>query len=508
MRIRKFVNSFVIAGLLLAFSFSALAQEPKATPPPPSKPRSVAIPEVHEAELINGLKIVIVSRHDLPLVTASLLIRSGAGLESSEYAGLASVTADMITKGTELRNATEFAQEMEFLGASVSTGADWQSSYMNVSVMSDKLSKALSLMADAITAPKFPASELNLLKSQRIDSLKVRLKRPGVLWGFAAAQFTYGAHSDSGTPESISRIRTRDVESFHTAHYRPNNAVLIFAGDISKEDGIRYGRLFFGGWKSPSAAEKAGNRVELTGKMSPKESRKGVVKRILVIDLPDSGQAAVGYAKELGEGRVSCDGSDKDCKLSQVYYPATVLNSILGGGYSARLNQEIRIKRGLSYGARSGFDWGDDSADFNAFTQTKNESAGEVAELIDGEIGKLAKDDVTKKELGPRKAVVIGSFGRSLQTDNGLAARIRDLYVFGLKPAVLDSFVGNVEKVTDKQVQRFASRNLLGGDMIIVGDAKMFLDDLAKRFPNLKVEVIKASDLDLNRPDLKKPQSK
>lgn len=489
--------------VLAASSAPLIAQQPKETPPPPSDPRSVEIPTVEEVELINGLKIVIISKRDLPLVTVSLLIQEGAGFENASHAGLANLTADMLTKGTDLRTASQIAQEMEFLGATFFTGADWNGSVANLSVMSDKLPKAMAIMADSVMRPTFPADELNLLKKQKIDNLKVRLKQPGPVWNYVASRYTYGEHSNEGTPESIARIRTRDVETFHYANYHPKNAVLIFAGDITKESAIRYGRLFFGGWKSPEEKPAPEGGLELIARMNSEPRPSEVIKRMLVIDLPDSGQAAVGYANRLEGGRIVCAASGSGCSVSDIYFPATVLNAVLGGGYSARLNQEIRIKRGLSYGARSNFDWRSFDANFNATTQTKNESAAEVAELVLAEIEKLTNSDIATGEMVPRKAVVTGGFGRGLQTNNGLAARIRDLYIFGLEPALLNSFIDDIGSVSSEEIRDFATRNLKGGDLIIVGDAKLFLDDLTKRFPNRTIEVIKADNLDLNERDLK-----
>lgn len=496
--IHRIVLSSAFALLLPGIS---IAQQPRETPPPPSKPREVNIPAVEQVELINGLTIVVVNKSDLPLVTISLLLKGGAGLENSSHAGLAEITAEMITKGTDLRSATQIAEEMEFLGASLDTNADWNSSTVTVSVMRDKLPKALAIMSDVVTRPTFPGDELALMKRQGIDRLQVSLKQPGTLWSYVASGFSYGEHSTEGTPESIERIRTRDIESFHRNLYHPKNAVLVFAGDISKVEAIGYAKLFFGGWQSPadSAVTGFGKALE-----SERDAAEDPVRRILVVDLPDSGQAAVGYSKKLGKGRITCGAPASNCAISPVYYPATLLNSILGGGYSARLNQEIRIKRGLSYGARSGFDWRAFGANFNATTQTKNESAAEVAELIRTEIVKLTSDKIEESELVPRKAVVTGGFGRGLQTNNGLAARIRDLYVYGLDPSLLNSFIGDVGKVGDEDVRAFAKSNLTGGDIIIVGDAKLFIDDLTKRFPNRTIEVIKADDLDFGSPTLRK----
>jgi zinc protease len=184
-----------------------------------------------------------------------------------------------------------------------------------------------------------------------------------------------------------------------------------------------------------------------------------------------------------------------------------VLNSVLGGGYSSRLNQEIRIKRGLSYGAGSGFSWRSDVTNFGTRTQTKNESAAEVAQLVMGELKRLGDSPVTEAELVPRKSVLTGNFGRSLETTAGLAAAISDLYVFGVPTAELNSYMKSVESVNDTQIRDFATKNFVGGDLIIVGDAKIFMEDLKKRFPNAKIDVIKAGELDLAAESLRKSGS-
>ncbi len=223
---------------------------------------------------------------------------------------------------------------------------------------------------------------------------------------------------------------------------------------------------------------------------------------MLVVDLPNSGQASVNYVIKAGVGRVSTGSGP--CETSSEYFPASVLNSVLGGGYSSRLNQEIRIKRGLSYGAGSGFSWRYSGSNFSTRTQTKNESAAEVAELVLAELKRLSDSDVDSSELTPRKSVLTGNFGRNLEKTSGLAAAIADLYSFGLPASELNSYMNNVNSVTDAQIRSYASKNLGGGDLVIVGDYSIFKDDLAKRFPGMKIDVIKAADLDLSKDDLRK----
>ena len=162
------------------------------------------------------------------------------------------------------------------------------------------------------------------------------------------------------------------------------------------------------------------------------------------------------------------------------------------------------MKRGLSYGAGSNFGWRGQKSNFTATTQTKNESAAEVVELVLVEIKRLAEGSIAAAELTPRKSVLTGNFGRNLETTGGLAGAVADLYAFGIPTSELNSYVGNVTSVTDAQIREFAAANLMGGDIVIVGDYAKFKDDLAKRFPNMKIEVVKADELDITSENLRK----
>ncbi len=487
----NYLFAFVPLLAVALASNSAVAQTPTETPPPPSDPPGLTLPNVEEMTLPNGLRVVVVQRKNVPLVTAALLIKKGAADENPKKAGTASMTAELLTKGTEFRNATEIAEEIEFLGASLDTEAGWNNSTASIGVMSDKLGKALSIMSNSVIRPVFPQKELELSRKQALDGFSVSLKQPGALLNYAAAPFTFGEHPTSGTPETVKGITRKDLVSFHELNYRPGNSVLIFTGDISPEEAFGFARLFFGGWqKGDDSAAKTKKEA-----IAAVTERPATVSRILVIDLPDSGQAAVGFTNALKTGRTNNKSE---------YYAATVLNSVLGGGYSARLNQEIRLKRGLSYGARSGFSWRSSNANFVAVAQTKNESAGEVAELIRIEIEKLINDTIEGDEMVPRKAVVTGGFGRGLQTNDGLANELTGLYTFGLSAEELNSYMGGIKAVEADDIKRFAANYLNGGDLIIVGDSKLFLEDLKKRFPGSKVEVVKSTQLNLNSRTLRK----
>jgi zinc protease len=468
--------------LVLVFlaAFIASAQTPQATPPQPAAPRSVTFPKPVEQTLANGLRVVIVERHESPLVSAQLLIRNGGEVDPQELAGLSDMTANLLTKGTQTRDATRIAEEIESLGGSLDSGARWDASTASVVVMSSKIAQAMEILADVVRRPTFKSEEIERLRQQYLDNLTLALGEPGSIARFVAARVVFGnnpyGHPISGTPESLTRITAADIAKMHSRFYRPDNAVLVIGGDITAKEGFALATRFFGDWPKPSAALPALTDTTETGDKAG---------RVVVIDKPDAGQAAV-YLARLGIKRKDAD-----------YFSGIVSNSVLNG-YSGRLNQEIRIKRGLSYGAGSSLDARRDVGPFVALAQTKNESGAQVADLLIGEVGSLSSSPPTDKELSPRKAVLIGGFSRSLETVNGLVAQIASLALYGLGLDEINHYIDNVQSVDTADVRRFASTRLDAktSNLIIVGNAKVFLPELQKRYP--KVEVIPVAELDLN----------
>lgn len=460
-------------------------------PPAPSAPKPVKVPAVSESKLANGLSVSVVQRSASPIVTVNFLVRRGASAEPENKAGLAYLTASMLSKGTKTRSATEIAEAIEFLGGSISSGASWNNSVVSVTVTSDKVAQAMAIMSDLILHPKFDQEELDLLKSQTLDGLAYNLKQPSSLAGYVASKYSFGEHPAGGTPASIASITKADIEEFYANNYLSDYSFLIFTGNITALKASAAARQYLGSMKKYVQNGPPAMRLMRLGLDQPASQ---ALSRILVIDLPKSGQASVGYYKR------NTGGGLRDT----YFYEASVMNSVLGGGYSSRLNMEIRIKRGLSYGAGSNFAWRNGAMNFSARAQTKNESAAQVAELVLTELKRLTAETVSIDELTPRKSVLTGTFGRNLETSSGLATALAELYTFYVPSKELNSYVTKVNGVTGAQVRSFASQAMLGGDIVIVGDYSIFKDDLAKRFPGMKVEVISADDLDLSKDSLRK----
>ena len=409
------------------------------------------------------------------------------------------MTATLLTKGTKTRSAKQIAEQIEFLGGSINAGAGWNNSEVSITVSSDKLDQAMAILADVVLNPTFKEEEIELLKGQMLDELAYNLQQPGFLSAFVASKYSFGEHPVGGTIQSIESITQQDITEFHNEQYLSESATLILTGDINNLKANTIIQKYFKNWRSrprslaTTKITRDTNTI-LAANVSSNRSQINSAYKILVIDMPNSGQASVSYNREVrAVGRNNF-----------VFYWSSVLNSILGGGYSSRLNQEIRIKRGLSYGAGSSFAWRSQEANFAARTQTKNESAAEVAELIVAEIKKLTQIDVSETEMNPRKLVLIGDFGRELETTAGLADSLAELFTFKIPTSELNSFMKNVQSVKSSDIQGFAKNNLQGGDIIIVGDYAKFKDDLAKRFPKMTIDVIKADEIDLSKENLRK----
>jgi zinc protease len=466
-------------------AFSLAAADKREAPPPIGAPVQPVLPTPAERTLANGLRVIVARSSDLPLVTADLTVRTGAWADPPGLAGAASMTAGMLTEGTRTRSAQEIARQVEALGAELDTGSSLEASSVTLNVMPDKLEAALPIMADVARNPAFKPEELARQRQLALDSLSVAYQEPGDIAAYAAGPVVFAGtpfgHVAAGTPDSIARLKPADLATIHGTWFRPDNAVLVLTGDITADQGFALAEKTFGDWPRPAAALPAA--PDITPSSSP---------RTVAIDLPGTGQASVNVVKP---GLARADPA---------YYTGVVANTVLGGGYSARLNEEIRVKRGLSYGASSRLSANRTTGLFRASAQTKNESAPQVLALIDAQMKSLAAAPPTAAELAARKSVLVGGFGRELATTGGLADILGNFALYGVPLDEVTRYTAKVEAVSAADVQVFAGRMFdpARASVVVVGDAKSFVGPLKAARPNL--EVIPASELDLDSPTLRK----
>ena len=480
------VRMAIISAVSVAVASSCFAIGGSNVPPAPAAPSETKFTQPNETKLDNGLRVIVAQRPNLPLVSAHMVICSGSETDAPDLAGTASMTGALLSKGTESMTAPQIAEAIESLGGDISSGAGWDASNASLIIMSDKLDRGFSIFSDVVLHPTFRDEEIERSRKQRLDGLRVAMQQPGSVAGYVVERTVFGdgeyGHASGGTLETIARIKRNNIVDFYKKYYTPSNAALVLAGDVTLDQAKALAQKYFGDWKSSGETSSPANNS--TGEWKP---------RNVVIDMPQAGQAAVAVAKPA----IKRDSPD--------YYSGLVANAALGNGFISRLNREIRIKRGLSYGASSSLEARRDSGPFSASAQTKNESAAEVAKLLMAELKSLVDEPVQGEELKSRQAVLTGSYARSLETNDGYAGKLAALVALRLPLDKINQFVPKVNAVTTEDVTAFARKYLGTPSLIIAGQAAAFLEPLKKDFGDVKV--IPHNDLDLNSPELVKAAS-
>jgi zinc protease len=341
----------------------------------------------------------------------------------------------------------------------------------------------MAILADIATHPAFAPEEIERARTQQIDAVTLSLKDPAQVAGLVADRAVLGASPygapNGGTPLSLRAITRSDVTAAYARSFQPGQATLIMVGDVTAPRAKALAEAQFGAWKPAGGAAASALAV-----VYPKP-------RVIVVDMPEAGQAGVIVARPAiarGDAR---------------YYPLAVANTVLGGGFSSRLNQEIRIKRGLAYGAGSGLDAGKTQGTVAARTQTKNPTAAEVVTLIAAEMTRMGTTPVPAAELDTRKAVLIGNFGRGIETTSGVAGILGAYVQNGVPLGELQRFTSSVGAVDPTAVQSAAAALLdpAAASIVVVGDAKQFIEPLRKAYPS--VEVIPEAALKLDTATLR-----
>jgi zinc protease len=464
---------------------NALRPEGEREAPPALGPvRPPVAPVIAERTLPNGLRVIVAKSTDLPIMTAQLVINGGAAADPTARPGLASMTAGLATQGAGGRTAPEIARTLEALGANIGGGAGADSTTLFVSSPKASADAVGAVLSDVVEKPTYSPEELERSRVQSVNALRVALRQPGPLASQVLNRVAYGAAPygapSGGTVASLGAISRDEIVGFHDAWWRPDNAALIVTGGMTAEEGFAFAERALGNWAKPA------NAVPTVG------ARAGAVQapRVIVVDLPGSGQAAVSAAVR-GPNR-----SDPS------WYPLSVANAVIGGGQNGHLFQEVRAKRGLSYGAYSALGSRVDSALLTASTQTKNESAAEVVDLVLAELDRLKTETVTSTAATDRETFLTGGFSRSIETTGGLGGFLADAVTLGLPLDESTQYATKIDAVTPGTVQAAAVATL-GSDrayVVVVGNSSMFIDALRARHPDLVV--VPAASLDLGSPTL------
>ena len=445
----------------------AEAATPGVDAPPLAGPTTaISVPPVHERQLANGLTLAVVPRPGLPLVTLALVVRAGPEADANGRSGIAAMTTTLLTKGARrqghIASATQMARQAEALGGQLDSASGWQASTLSMTVTTPHAQAALALLADSLMRPVLAAGELERARIQAIDAMRLSFGSP-VEVASMAARHAYWGNTPYGavpTPDSLRRVTGADVRAFHALWFRPDNTLLVLAGDIDMAQAEAMAQRVLGAWARPRQAVP-----QLPPR--PPQSR---AETLVLVDMPGSGQSAVVVAAPF----TSSAAADR-----QQLRVAQVGSAVLGGGYSARLNQELRIRRGLSYGAFSHSESHPAGGMLNAQTQTKHPSAAQALQLMRAEMARLAASVPPAEELAARQASLAGSFARQLQTTGGLAAAVAAQWTQRRPFAELARTIDELMAVTPQQVRDHArthwstqlQRAVVAGDLRSAGEA-------------------------------------
>lgn len=458
------------------------AEGQRVQPPAPGAAISPRIAASSERTLPNGLRVVVASSRDLPLIAGVMLVKAGENMDPADRSGVADLVGSLVNQGTTTRSATEIAARIESLGANLNAGATLETSTVSLLARSDTANDAFPVFADVVRNPAFAADEVERQRTQQLNGIQVSMSQPGPIAGLTLARIMSpnGSYGLINTPRSVRAVTRDDIVNYHRTFWRPDNAILVIVGDVSAEEGFALAQRNFGDWQRPSTP------------LPPTPDGAGTPgpARTVVIDLPQTGQASVRFAAP-GVSRTDPN-----------YMPTYLAAYTLGGNFSARLNQEIRVRRGLSYGATAGLGTRLFTAPLTASAQTRNDAAAQVTDLIAAEFARISQQPVPDAELTARKASVIGEFGREVETRFGLGGELATYAFFGLPLDRINSYVGEVDAVTPAQVQAAAQRTLdpAHTDIVIAGDAQHFYDAVHAARPN--AERIPVTQLNLDTASL------
>lgn len=435
-------------------------QEIFKQPPPPLPPHAIRLPATFETALPNGLEIVVVEDHRLPLVSYRLVLRSGDAHDPRELPGLVDFLTGLLTEGTASRTSREIADEVARIGATLQAGANSDYTTLAASSLTMFSEEILELLADVALRPAFPANEIELAKQNTKESLKQQRAQPSFLATEMVARVMFGEHPYSvtaPTPEAIDATTRERLIEFHRSRFVANNAVLIVAGDVKKESLLSRIEDLFGKWEP-------GSVVSDDFPAPPQRTSRAAY----VVDRPGSAQANIVIANA-GITRTSPD-----------YFPLLVMHTVLGANASSRLFMNLREDKGYTYGAYSSLDARRTAGTFRAVAEVRTPVTGASLKEFFYELNRIRTEPVSEKELADAKSYLTGVFPIRLETQEGLIDQLVQIKMFGLPNDYLERYRSEVQSVTREQIQAVAMKYVRPDEaaIVMVGDGGQLTEQI------------------------------
>jgi len=416
----------------------------------------ITLPAIEKTKLANGLNLWVVKQSELPVVSMNLVLNAGGTLDSADKAGVALMTSNMLNQGTRTRSAVDISNSLQSIGASVNPNASWDSGSVSMQTLTKNLDQALDIYADVITNPAFPDKELESIRRRTLIQFQQRRASPTAVAGVVYDKVLYGdqpyGHQLTGDEKTVKAMTREDLVNFYNSYYRPNNGTLIVVGDVDTASIKSKLEKAFSGWKPGDVPTAANVSMAMAAKPA-----------IYLVDKPGAAQSSVSI------GQVGIERNNPD------FYAVQVMNSILGGGSTARLFMNLREDKGYTYGAYSRFTPRRGAGPFSASGEIQTVSTKEaVQEFLKELNGIRGSIPITPAELEVNKQALIRRFPSQFETPGQISNQLSGLVTYGLPDTTFNDFISKVNAVTADDVKRVANKYLDPSKMaiVIVGDRK------------------------------------
>lgn len=454
---------------------------PRDNPPRPLPARPVTFPPYELRKLSNGMQVVLVSQNEQPAISVRMIIRAGAAHDPKGKHGLAMMTATLLDQGAGTRTAAEIAEEIDFIGGALGTGAGTDLSFINAIVMNDSYDIALSLMSDVVMRPTFAQEEIDRQRNQAMSALKVSSEDPESVADRVIDRLIYGFHPygmpGAGTAESLASLTRADFVNFHRQYFVPNNALIAVVGDIAPDAAMAGLEKFFGSWKPAD--------IPAPTVTDPPDA----TRRVIVIDKKDAVQT------EIRVGHIAIPRKHADFEaIDQAV-------KILGGEGANRLQQVLRSQKQLTYGASADLDTFKWAGAVIAETDTQTSNTAEALRVVVDEFTRLQRERVGDGELQGAQDYMVGHFPLTIEVPDQIATQVLNQLFYELPVEDLPRFREKILKVTPDEIQRVARWFIRPSQLsiVLVGDADRFVKDLKgvgfgtfERIPIERVDLLSA----------------
>ncbi|WP_405266001.1 M16 family metallopeptidase [Cellulophaga sp. Ld12] len=432
------------------------------------------LPEYTKVQLKNGLTVYLMEQHEVPLIQLIGVFPGGAIFDKKDKSGLANSTATALALGSKNYTKAQIEQNVEFLGASLSTGASLEYAYISSSFMKKDQKEILAIVKDVLLNPIFPKDELDKMMSRRLVEMDQRKESPRAVLGDYYSKFVFGDHPygnpENGIKSNLEAITKEDIVTFYKEMYDPKTSAIAVVGDFDTKSMKKEIESLFGKWNSEGSP--AVNLSEV-----PKNNE----SRVLVVN-KDNATETTFYIGGPGIARNNPD-----------YVGIEVINTILGGRFTSWLNDELRVNSGLTYGARSSFSHYKLGGSFIISTFTANETTEQTIDLALETYGRLHKKGLDQETLLSAKNYVKGQFPPNYETNATLANLLTDMYIYNFDESYINTFNTQVDELTvDKAnilIEKYFPKDHL--QFVLIGKASE-IGEMAKKYGEVKLVEITA----------------